>query len=931
MHTAGSQGINMLNTLRIKPMLGARLPRVAAALLLLAASAAAMAADVSFGLWAKSGSATLPGGSAVTVWGYADSASAPLSKPGGPVLIVNQGDNVTVNLTNGLAAASGLLFQGQSLAPDTAGTTAAGGTKTYTFTASNPGTFLYEAALLPGAQYQAAMGLYGALIVRPTAVAPRIDAGTTVVNASTLVLDAAAQASDLGSSVSGTDIPAGASITAVNAGVSFTMSVAATGAGDGTVVVTRVAAYADAATAYNDEAVLVLSEIDPALNGSANPAGFDMRNYAPQYFLINGKTYPDTDPIASAPGHRALLRYVNAGVKHHSMAVLGLRQNFVSKDGSLLPTLSHNVASETLAPGQTADAIAPIPATVTTLTRFAVYDANLMLRSGSAAGFGGMLTFVNAGTGTAPTGPVVSALALAGSALTATITAGTGQTVQAAEYWIDAGAHAPLSVATPATSVNVSATIPAQSSGSHTVYVRGQDNANVWGAPKSVHFVVDTTGPVTSGLTLTPNPSNGAVAVALSATANDSTTGNSNVTAAEYTVDGGAATPMLLNVANQPVASVSATIAAGLPAGAHTVAVRSQDAAGNWGAPATITLTVVTSAPVTSAVGVARTPNNGALPLSSSQAVVRVSATVTSAGSTIGAAEAFIDSVGAPGSGFPFVPSDGAWNAASESVYGDIALANIAALSNGNHTIHVRGKDALGSWGTTSTAILVIDKVAPTISASSLSASTVAFGTASVTLSITAADNTGGVGLGIGQYWIDGSATPPVSPIAIANTGGTINTSALAGGTHTVYYRVQDLATNASTVSSATLTVLRAVADAYTTTIANNNAGNNRVQSITVSSGAGVLANDQPTGVAARTATPLTPAVTRISNGTGTGLATMTVSLASNGGFTYTLTVPNSVIGNANIRAAKRGAYQFTYTETLNGVTSNATVAITVN
>jgi hypothetical protein len=316
------------------------------------------------------------------------------------------------------------------------------------------------------------------------------------------------------------------------------------------------------------------------------------------------------------------------------------------------------------------------------------------------------------------------------------------------------------------------------------------------------------------------------------------------------------------------------------------------------------------------------------LPLSSSQAVLRVSATVTSAGSTISAAEAFIDTVGAVGSGFPFVPSDGAWNAASESVYGDIALANIASLANGNHTVYVRGKDALGSWGATSTAILVIDKVAPTISASSLSASTIAFGTAGVTLSITATDN---VGLGIGQYWIDGSATPPVNPIAIANTGGTINTSTLAGGNHTVYYRVQDLATNSSTVSSAPLTVVRAVADAYTTTIANNNAGNNRVQSITVNSGAGVLANDLPTGVGARTATPSTPAVTRTSNGTGTGLATMTVSLASNGGFTYTLTVPNSVTGNANIRAAKRGTYQFNYTETLNGVTSNATVTITVN
>ncbi len=111
--------------------------------------------------------------------------------------------------------------------------------------------------------------------------------------------------------------------------------------------------------------MLVLSEIDPALNNSANPAAFDMRNYAPRYFLINGKPYPNTAPIASAAGNKVLLRYVNAGAKHHSMAVLGLRQVFVAKDGSPLPTLNHNVAAETLAPGQTGDAIVTIPAATT--------------------------------------------------------------------------------------------------------------------------------------------------------------------------------------------------------------------------------------------------------------------------------------------------------------------------------------------------------------------------------------------------------------------------------------------------------------------------------------------------------------------------------------------------------------------------------------
>ena len=133
--------------------------------------------------------------------------------------------------TTTCAEATALLFQGQAMVPDPTGVAAGGGTKTYTFTATNPGTFLYEAGLLPNAQHQVAMGLYGALIVRP-----------------------------------------------------------ADGAGQ---------AYADAATAFDDEALLVLSEIDPALNASPIRP-FDMRNFAPKYFLINGKAYPDTDPIASA-------------------------------------------------------------------------------------------------------------------------------------------------------------------------------------------------------------------------------------------------------------------------------------------------------------------------------------------------------------------------------------------------------------------------------------------------------------------------------------------------------------------------------------------------------------------------------------------------------------------------------------------------------
>ena len=45
----------------------------------------------------------------------------------------------------------------------------------------------------------------------------------------------------------------------------------------------------------------MLSELDTSLNNlitSGNPAAFDMRKYKPKYFLINGKTFPNTDLIS---------------------------------------------------------------------------------------------------------------------------------------------------------------------------------------------------------------------------------------------------------------------------------------------------------------------------------------------------------------------------------------------------------------------------------------------------------------------------------------------------------------------------------------------------------------------------------------------------------------------------------------------------------
>ena len=636
-----------------------------------------LATDAGIDLYAVGGSTTIAG-QTMPVWGYS-TTNGPVSRPGGPTLVVTEDQQVTIRVHNQLAERTALLVEEQAMVPDLTGV-APGGTKLYTFTPNRPGTYLYEAGLLPNAQHQTAMGLYGTLIVQPH------DQG-------------------------------------------------------GNPIATR--AYSDVATAFDKEAVLVLSEIDPALNTSADPATFDMRKYKPKYFLINGKAYPDTDPIASTPvsgGDKVLLRYVNAGIDYHSMAVLGAHQSVIALDGNQLAYARRFVA-ETFGPGQTTDAIVTAPAASGAVNRLAVYDSSLQLHNSNAGGFGGMLAFleVAAATGGGDTiGPVTSAVAYgvapcAANTLCATISdATTGNSnVSAAEYYVDSvsGPGTPVAPFAPSGSVNVTAPLIVPP-GQHTLYVRGRDSVGNWGAFSSVLVSGgDAVGPTTKTPKLTPSSTNGSVPVAVHATGDDTASGGSNIKAAEYWIDGGAHVAMTVNAA-APVASLDGTIdsatVAALSPGTHVVSIRSEDAANNWGDPVTVDLVrVATTGPtVLTPPGVvaAPNPNNGALPINASSPAVRVTATLTSSSSNIAAAEAFLCTqantacaVGASGTGIPLLALDGTFSGQSEATYTDIPLITINALSSGDHTIYVHGRDAAGNWGSTSSTILVIDRVPPAI------------------------------------------------------------------------------------------------------------------------------------------------------------------------------------------------------------------------
>ena len=146
-------------------------------------------------------------------------------------------------------------------------------------------------------------------------------------------------------------------------------------------------AYPDPATAFDVERILVLSEIDVELNSA--PGVFAPLDWDPEFWLLNGEAYPDTDGIVAAAGQRVLLRYLNAGQDHHTMTLLGMRQRVIARD-SFQPVVTPEVIAETIASGSAVDAIATVPASGTS---FPLYSRQLNVTNGPTFP-GGMLTFV---------------------------------------------------------------------------------------------------------------------------------------------------------------------------------------------------------------------------------------------------------------------------------------------------------------------------------------------------------------------------------------------------------------------------------------------------------------------------------------------------------------------------------------------------------
>ena len=160
---------------------------LAAALLLLPALPARAAVDgIEVGgtieLWAKKDFVTSADGASIPFWGLATSAGARPQYPA-PTLILDQGQTVTITVYNQLALPvadysrnTSLLFPGHDLTWCTGGAgemtceALPGGSASYTFTATEPGTYQYHSGT--DAALQVEMGILGAIIVRPVGFDP---------------------------------------------------------------------------------------------------------------------------------------------------------------------------------------------------------------------------------------------------------------------------------------------------------------------------------------------------------------------------------------------------------------------------------------------------------------------------------------------------------------------------------------------------------------------------------------------------------------------------------------------------------------------------------------------------------------------------------------------------------------------------------------
>lgn len=317
-------------------------------------------------LWAKDGYLSTPDGNSIYFWGFSKEETGPALLPG-PHIIAKQGETVTVNLYNTLSEPVSVFFPGQTAVmveeqpvqpqyingqlKSFVNHAEPGGTVSYTFIPTHPGTFIYESGSSP--HKQVPMGLYGALVVRPADYNRDVREYRTAYGA-------------------GTD------------------------------------------TEFDREYLLITGEIDPQLHQAVEEGRpYLVNKYLPRYWTLNGRCAGDTmmmddmdylphqpygSMVMGQPGEKILIRYIGAGVDNHPLHPHGAHTRIIGKDGRLLRNggtdLSYQRFTVLVGAGQTYDQIYqwkglgytpdnPIPTTLPNLRNMGIGDAGWTMWSGS--------------------------------------------------------------------------------------------------------------------------------------------------------------------------------------------------------------------------------------------------------------------------------------------------------------------------------------------------------------------------------------------------------------------------------------------------------------------------------------------------------------------------------------------------------------------
>lgn len=171
-------------------------------------------------------------------------------------------------------------------------------------------------------------------------------------------------------------------------------------------------AYNNISTEYDREVLIFLTELDARVHDLiVNVQGFDWTEYSPQYYLLNGRSYPDTVKSADNPnlpfqpfsslitayrGERVLLRFVNLGFQDHNIQILGINLKVVGRDAKELQgfhgeDISYLTNTVFIAPGQTIDAIF----TASSPGKYPLYNRSHHKNTINGTTFGGMVTEIN--------------------------------------------------------------------------------------------------------------------------------------------------------------------------------------------------------------------------------------------------------------------------------------------------------------------------------------------------------------------------------------------------------------------------------------------------------------------------------------------------------------------------------------------------------